>query len=369
MTDRIVVDRIVSVGEAGSNTATFDVIPPEIKFRGGQSARLDPLHPRAAAFAEALNTLQQHGLHAWVAVDTQTGMISNVRVPLVDHIRSVVEMPDGDVEVLLEVSASMHVLRKGNSDRGRLLEALKDFAASGNVAAITEDDEQGIIDVRSAADPPQGGGASFAAHMDAPNLRADAPVAGGAVPPAITPQRAIDLFGLATAASCNPAIVAATCIPFTYPDDGCYARAHLMCRQFLQDGVTTEKIWIYGRLRVWTPYNPNCQVLWVYHVAPLVRVTTGAGSQAMVLDPSLFSEPVTDVAWKQIQGDPGALSALTDAGVYYRAPDGRTSTDPDGSLAAQAIARFRVALQLRASQPGGPPPYARCEAHSVAFAN
>ena len=86
------------------------------------------------------------------------------------------------------------------------------------------------------------------------------------MPPAVAPQRARQLFDLVNSRLCCPASAPAPCIPFLYPDDGCWARAHEMCRLMIAAGAQPEKVWIYGTpppflpLKVSSQNKPNCLV-------------------------------------------------------------------------------------------------------------
>ncbi|HKH47559.1 MAG TPA: protein-glutamine glutaminase family protein [Thermoanaerobaculia bacterium] len=94
-------------------------------------------------------------------------------------------------------------------------------------------------------------------------------------------------------------------IPFQYPLNGCWARAHEMCRLIERhfDGDPQQdvvaKIWNQGQLIVPTDNSPDCRVEWSYHVAPVVRV----GEELLVLDPALFERPVSVESWRQRQSD------------------------------------------------------------------
>jgi hypothetical protein len=107
------------------------------------------------------------------------------------------------------------------------------------------------------------------------------------------------MFDLVAHKVCCPATAAAPCIPFNYPDDGCWGRAHEMCRLMLAAGITPNKVWIFGNLRAASQNNPNCQVLWGWHVAPTLSV----GGETYVIDPALFNGPVTQATWAGVQGD------------------------------------------------------------------
>src|SRR5437867_3392920 len=138
------------------------------------------------------------------------------------------------------------------------------------------------------------------------------------MPAAISFQRARELFELVNARVCCPADAPAPCIPFDFPDDGCWGRAHEMCRLIQAAGADPEKVWIYGRLRVATANNPACEVRWGWHVAPTLQVDVSGAIETYVIDPSLFLEPVPQATWAGVQGDPGAVLVPTDASVFYR---------------------------------------------------
>jgi hypothetical protein len=75
----------------------------------------------------------------------------------------------------------------------------------------------------------------------------------------------------------------------------------------------------------------------------------------MVIDPSLFTTPVSEGTWKGVQGDPGATLTHTDASVFWHGG----GTDPTYSSSNAILAQYRLALQARSIQVG-PPPYANC---------
>ncbi|HKC11054.1 MAG TPA: protein-glutamine glutaminase family protein [Vicinamibacteria bacterium] len=127
-------------------------------------------------------------------------------------------------------------------------------------------------------------------------------------------------------------------VPFNYPDDGCYARAHEMYFTMKADGVEAGKAWNYGSkfessqstLKVSTPYNPNGEVTWRYHVAPSVWVQDGAGgAKQMVIDPSIAKGPIPAVEWQQKQGDATSRLEFSGGDVFYKTPDNL----PDGTPA------------------------------------
>jgi hypothetical protein len=75
----------------------------------------------------------------------------------------------------------------------------------------------------------------------------------------------------------------------------------------------------------------------------------------MVIDPSLFTTPVSKATWKGVQNDPGATLTDTDASQYAHGG----GTDPTYSGTNHYLNVYRPALQARAVQVGAPP-YAFC---------
>jgi hypothetical protein len=159
------------------------------------------------------------------------------------------------------------------------------------------------------------------------------------------------------ATSCNPLTVPVPCIPFLYPDNGCWARAHEMCRLMIAMNLSPKKVWIQGGLQVNTRNNPSCVVNWWWHVAPTlcVRGPSFFQRREMVIDPSLFTTPVTKATWKSVQGDPSATLTSSSASIFLMG----NVTDPTYTQTNTDLARYRLQLYCR-SLNMGPPPYANC---------
>lgn len=106
-------------------------------------------------------------------------------------------------------------------------------------------------------------------------------------------------------------------IPFQYPANGCWARAHEMCRLIehylhADPADVVAKVWNDGDLVIRSSNSPDCEVEWDYHVAPVVRVE----EELLVLDPALFEEPVKIEKWRLAQMDNGAETAFTSWRAY-----------------------------------------------------
>ncbi len=79
-----------------------------------------------------------------------------------------------------------------------------------------------------------------------------------------------------------------------YPDDGCWIRADLASKNLVDEGLETSKIYIFGNLRVETPYSFSGEVTWWYHVAPVVKLN----SEIYVFDPAIeSSKPLLLKEW------------------------------------------------------------------------
>lgn len=95
-------------------------------------------------------------------------------------------------------------------------------------------------------------------------------------------------------------------IPFKYPDDGCYARAHEMVSILEKEmGLKVGKVFLKGGenypLKVKTANHPSGCVNWTYHVAPYLYLREKGEKRPMVLDPSLFTKPEPVMSWAKYQ--------------------------------------------------------------------
>ena len=343
------------------------------EFPDGRRARLDRSNERAPALAGILEELRRRGKPVYLEVDPQTGLITRIQIPKVTHIEAVYANEAGDQVVDLPLSQGSHVLRRGSPDFEEWAALLQEALNRRLPVILTENELHDVIDLRWYPNPD-----------DVPFPRLGPPPWSWRWPwrwfvdiydfilrlfswwlSAVTQTRANELFALMASKSCNPLTVPPPCITFLYPDDGCYARAHEMCRLISLEGVTARKVFNYANfdngLVVSTKNHPSCQVSWRYHVAPTLRIRLGFPStQEQVVDPALFGTPVPTPTWQAKQTDPNATLVGTDATIYYRSKDGATVMyDPNYADTNTTLADFRLALQLRAAQ-DGPPPYANC---------
>jgi hypothetical protein len=164
------------------------------------------------------------------------------------------------------------------------------------------------------------------------------------------------LFDDMSILSCDPVTVTPPCIPYMYPFNGCWARAHQMCRLMLVQNITPQKVWIHGSLTVKSANSSNCTVNWAWHVAPIVQVDLGNGPQSYVIDPSIFTEPVPQAVWASVQGDPNPTLTVTPWTTYIGSTtDPYAYNQPDPWVDADLV-NFRTLLHNESP----PPPYAVC---------
>jgi hypothetical protein len=329
-------------------------LPVSVQFAGDQVVNLDPANSRSAPYAGILDQLRNMRRPAYIEYDAATRRITLLLIPLVSRVLNIAEAEDVTVE--LEHSHARHLLKRANQYFGEFLAVLRDAQANQTWVAVT-DDKQEIIDARPFAAPavtlpplpsePKPTG--FDALIDW--LRGKIQLLR-----CVSAKRAQEMFDLVSSKSCNPLTVPAPCIPFLYPDDGCWARAHEMCRLMIAAGVQPAKVWSSGSLHAKTRNNPNCFVNWGWHVAPTLCVRTSLffAVEDRVIDPSLFTAPVSKQTWKNVQSTTAQL--MDSDWTLYRRP---AETDPGFVKTQSDLAYYRTQLQLRSIN-DGPPPYANC---------
>lgn len=342
-----------------------------VELEDGRTVRLDPGDPRSAGFAQVLEGLARRRLPVYLEVDPGTETVTRLLVPRVTRVVGVRPLDQGVLAVELDRSHARHVLRREAPEFEELERAVREALRSGAPVVLTEDDGHRILDVRGYKPGPEGPVPPF----PLPELPPRIPLPWRWIRElldrlwlwpwwpwwwfrCVSAARAQQVFDAMAATSCDPVSVPAPCIPFLYPDDGCWARAHEMCRLMKGMGVSSKKVWIQGSLYVATRNSPACGVWWGWHVAPTlcVRGPRLFQKREMVIDPSLFAAPVTRAEWKGVQGDPGATLTDTSASIYYL---WGSVTDPAYTETNFYLDFYRLQLQARAAQ-HGPPPYAHC---------
>jgi len=219
-----------------------------VEFTEGRRVRLDPANSRSAGFAQVLEGARRLGTPVYLETDPATSVITRLLIPLVARVVALRPGATGSVEVELMPSHARHILRRDQPDFGQFQELLNDASRSGQPLIVTDDEGHDIIDVRPFRPGPDDG--------PLPPLPPWPPV-----PPqpnwllewlrrlwrwpwwpwwwfgCISATHAQQIFDAMNATTCDPLTVPSPCIPFLFPDDGCWARAHEMCRLMFQTGL------------------------------------------------------------------------------------------------------------------------------------
>lgn len=322
-------------------------LPPKVtvRFEAGSTGVLDMENPRAVVWANLLDLQQKNNRPVYVEIDPETNVITQLLLPEPSRVMSITDQGEGDVYVVFFTSEARHYLRRENPDFQEMLDALQTARDDGTALLVTATrHDYEIIDVRPLPKELETGSSN-----SSPPPPPDPPV---------SPQRAQDLFDLMNSKSCDACNASCGtsphCIPFKHANDGCYARAHEMCRLMMAEGEAPEKVWIYGSLHVVTPNVHECDIYWGWHVAPTLMVTPPSGpAEKYVIDPSLCTTPVTVAAWKALQGDPNATLQYTSWEPFW---SDLTSTDPTFSQTNYYLEAKCWLLQQDCVD-YGPPPY------------
>jgi hypothetical protein len=344
----------------------------QVELEGGRMARLDPSDERSGGFRQVLAELSSRNRPVYVELEPESSAITRLLIPHLGRVREVREFDERRLAVELDRSHALFFVLRGEEGADELERELRAAQASGDPVILTVDDAQRIIDVRRA----EGEAPPFERLIAPPGPR---PSWWDGVKRCllriwrwcwwpwwwyrcwfrccITPARAQEVFDAMRATTCDPLNVPPPCIPFLYPDDGCWGRAHEMSRLMLAMGLCPKKVWSRGSLHVRTRNNPNCEVYWGWHVAPTLCVRTGFLRRTrMVIDPSLFDTPVTKADWKAKQEDANASLTDTEWEIFHL---WLNETDPTYAKTNQVLDTYRLQLKNRTIQ-HGPPPYAQC---------
>lgn len=298
-----------------------------IKLQGEWKASLHVDHPKANAWARMLDYLQENNRPVYAELDSDTDVILRLYMPIATNVLDIAEETEV-VRVSLTGSHAVHYLRRNHPDFEPFMGILQQAKSSDKTIMLTatyRDHE--ILDVR---DLP----ASFG--NDGPPEPPPPPVPD----PPVSPERAIELFNMMKAQSCTPCSSGSPCIPFRYPYDGCWIRAHLMCYLMIAEGETPEKIWIHGGgLHALSSNVPECAVDWSWHVAPTLMMTDPGGGPdiKIVIDPSLCEGPVTPDEWRNLQKPTATLTPSSWDGYAFLASGTASQAQADSDMEAYRI--------------------------------
>jgi hypothetical protein len=324
LNDDLIAGLIASVGPPIDDAG---VIGRVVEFRNGESAMV-VMDQAADAHLRRLEILQEAMQPATVlarSAGLTARVVVTVETPIVARIREIVPVGDGHL-VCFDRSAARHILKNDLPLREQLLDLLNEAMVNRRLVVVREDPfSHDILDASLAEE-------KLYERMAQP---ADAPEADGLALPGLDPADVLnELTAVSTAdatafvkemdttGSCGLAGAGPNCIPFRYPDNGCWARAHRMCEILEDRGITAGKVWIYGKeLTAPTADHPDCRVEWTWHVAAMVK--SQELGEPLVLDPPFFDEAVSVDTFKDRLNDATATVALTTMTPYIREPDGR----------------------------------------------
>lgn len=329
-----------------------------VHFKTGQTGYLDLKDPLSAHRARRIDRQARAGKPVYVEIDQESNVITNVRIPQVYKVERLDPDEYGNLLVRLQPSSTIHLLLKSDPDFESMRVSLQAALADGTERLITDTrDDHEIIDVRKPEENPE----------ESPGPEPPAPPTD----PPVSEARAGELFTNMKNRSCSPCdpsidLQGAECIPFLYPDNGCWIRAHIMCLLMREGGpdLTTNppedpgKVWIdFGSgcpINVPTANHPDCQVPWCWHVAPTLQVIQPGGNETWVIDPSVSPASEFKDDWRNRQ-DAGASLQEGPWTDWSSHGDGNGS-GKDLAYAHSAMQYFRGEL-LDRCQELGPPPY------------
>jgi hypothetical protein len=165
MTKRqILVDGVSHVVKPSERTAAKAAALPahlmNVQFFGGQEGLLDMRESKSAVWAEVLESLRQTHQPAYVELDPDTHLISELHCPIVVGVAAIRPVANSeDLEVDLVISHARHYLRRSHANYERNLANLRSAMEQQTKVIVTEThDMTEIIDVRPAEQPEAEGG-------------------------------------------------------------------------------------------------------------------------------------------------------------------------------------------------------------------
>jgi hypothetical protein len=247
-----------------------------VRMTIGREERTLRLPADAAPFHRwAVNTMHELERPLYVAVSDD--VIVDAKIPEVGRIDHWEEVPDGTVVIGLDSSPRRFVLPGAGSERVRAIcAASRDF---GGIVMVTAEDDGSILDSDLAP---------FEAWHLAPVFGAEGAEDVEAILVTILGDRDVRrAFDLVAARDCRRA-APDDCIPFDYPDDGCFARAHKMFTTLRDAQIVAGKIWL-GKMHTRTRNSKLfCDIHFTKHVAVYVRVPGNGTDSVLVLEPAFF---------------------------------------------------------------------------------
>lgn len=130
----------------------------------------------------------------------------------------------------------------------------------------------------------------------------------------LTPEQSHQVFAVLSHAEMPTADGGKASIPFSFPADGCYSRAHRMEEMLTEMGFASQKVFALAKVSGLDVNSlndipgasepepePDTNVHWWYHVAPLVKVRDPErGVIETVIDPSMGQSPMPLDEWEKL---------------------------------------------------------------------
>jgi hypothetical protein len=228
-----------------------------VSFKTGQTGFLDMKNPRAVYWANVIGRLKRANRPVYVEIDEDSKVITKVLIPIVYKVKALDPDDQGDIRVMLDPSAAIHLLLQSHPNFDTMRTKLQTAMDNHSELLIVETrDEHEIID---AITPPETAEGSPDPTPPPPD------------DPAVSEVRAQQFYDDMNALSCIPPFSPGSdCITFLYPDDGCHTRAHMMCMKIIAASygyggpIYPGKVWVQGipSLTVETPNHPASRVAW-----------------------------------------------------------------------------------------------------------
>lgn len=282
---------------------------------------------------------KESGLPIWI--DTARNRAERLVIADEGYVSDIVEA--GNIYVIvIEPHASAKKIKHTDSDK--LIEILRDSMENERMIVFAESEAFEILDAQIVPDAEP-------LYDTAPEDNELRDINS------ISEAKAKELFAKLANKSCELGASQVGCVPYMYPTDGCWGRAHSMYMDIKAKRHDCQKIWTYKSLSAATANSPRCRVWWGWHVAVTLKVT-GVGK--VVLDPSLFDDICSVKEWLKIQRGRSSDTYFTRGRVYQRSRSGRTSTDRTFRKTKKVLDRHRLKL-LKQARRHGWPPYASCQ--------
>lgn len=314
-----------------------------IQFKTGQTGILDLKDPLSAHWANMIDQQARANQPVYVEIDEETGVITDVLIPQVFTVEKLDTDEHGNLLVHLHQSHAIHAVLKSDPNFAAMRDSLQAALGDGSERLVTKTlNDLEIIDVRSPSSDP--GSPTESPELPGPD-------------PPVSPPRLIEIFNDMSSESCIACNPSSNCIPFLYPNDGCWIRAHLMAYKMrgYSPSEDPEKIYIQGSLDPFAPNSPDCGTAWGWgwHIAPTLMVSLPTGNEKRVIDPSLASGPISEANWVTLNNPSSTPTLTTLPWTVYNPVLNNAATE---SQAQSDMQGYRNALKSNCLQ-FGPPPY------------